>query len=189
MESLKHSLRLKLAVVLVGITAGTIIIGTIINSIFLGNYYMNTKQEALVDIYDTLNRTFYVDSRGNVVASATGVDILRNNSYSQGAQMLVINTTGMEVLANVPIDDITDDENMMNRIKEIIFNINTSKKEVLEIATNYEMYIYTNEDTDMDYIEMFGELDCGYLFLMRVSFESMQEVVSVANRFYPNYVS
>ena len=184
MESLKHSLRLKLAVVLVGITAGTIIIGTIINSIFLGNYYMNTKQEALVDIYDTLNRTFYVDSRGNVVASATGVDILRNNSYSQGAQMLVINTTGMEVLANVPIDDITDDENMMNRIKEIIFNINTSKKEVLEIATNYEMYIYTNEDTDMDYIEMFGELDCGYLFLMRVSFESMQEVVSVANRFY-----
>ena len=134
MESLKHSLRLKLAVVLVGITAGTIIIGTIINSIFLGNYYMNTKQEALVDIYDTLNRTFYVDSRGNVVASATGVDILRNNSYSQGAQMLVINTTGMEVLANVPIDDITDDENMMNRIKEIIFNINTSKREVLEAS-------------------------------------------------------
>ena len=35
MKTLRNSLRLRLAVILVGVTAGIIIVGTIINSVFL----------------------------------------------------------------------------------------------------------------------------------------------------------
>ena len=58
MNTLRHSLRLRLAVILVGVTAGIIIIGTFINSVFLGNYYITTKQEELVDMYDRVNRMY-----------------------------------------------------------------------------------------------------------------------------------
>ena len=50
MNTLRHSLRLRLAVILVGVTAGIIIIGTIINSVFLGNYYITTKLKNIQEV-------------------------------------------------------------------------------------------------------------------------------------------
>ena len=77
MNTLRHSLRLRLAVILVGVTAGIIIIGTIINSVFLGNYYITTKQEELIDMYDRIDRMYYKDPITGNIKIKTEATIIR----------------------------------------------------------------------------------------------------------------
>lgn len=187
MDSLRHSLRLRLAVILVGITAGTILVGTLINNTFLGNYYTLTKQEEMMDMYDTINRTFVYDETNEVVMATTeDIQRLRVKCYNLGIQILIVDTSYEVCFANVPSSDQNDSENLLSRIKEIIFNVDTDKKEILEKTDDFEMYSYKNSDNGSNYIEMWGELDCGYLFLARITNESIQEMVNVANQFYIN---
>ena len=124
MDSLRHSLRLRLAVILVGITAGTILVGTLINNTFLGNYYTLAKQEEMMDMYDTINRTFVYDETNEVVMATTeDIQRLRVKCYNLGIQILIVDTSYEVCFANVPSSDQNDSENLLSRIKEIIIFI------------------------------------------------------------------
>lgn len=187
MNTLRHSLRLRLAVILVGITAGTVMIGILINNTFLGNYYTVTKQEELTDMYDTINRIFVYDEYiDGVIYRDDDIQNLRTRSYNLGMQMLIIDTSYRVCFANVPSSDAQDDENLLKRIRAIVFNMDNENKNILEQTDNYQMYTYKSSENGSNYIEMYGELDCGYLFLVRITNESIMEMVSVANRFYLN---
>lgn len=187
MDTLRHSLRLRLAVILVGITAGTVIVGILINNTFLGNYFTVTKQEELIDLYDTMNRVFMHDEESDaVVYNSDDAQWLRTKCYNLGIQIIVIDTSYKICLTNVSSTAETDSENLLMRIREIIFEADNSNRNILERRDNYEVYIYTDMENRSEYMEMYGELDCGYLFLLRITNESIQEIVSIANRFYLN---
>ena len=51
----KGSLTRELAVILVGLVAGTIMLCWFINTSFLEKYYMLNKQDSLIDGYDVIN--------------------------------------------------------------------------------------------------------------------------------------
>lgn len=186
MNSLRHSLRLRLAVILVGMTAGTVIAGVLINNTFLGNYYMATKQEELSDMYHTINEIFIIDDKTNeIMANRDDIQRLRTRCYNLGIQMIVVDTSYGIRFANVPSNDMSDSENLLSRIKEMIFNENV-KINVIEKTGSYTMYTYKNSNNGNSYMEMWGELDCGCIFLMRLTNESIVEMVNVANQFYIN---
>ena len=187
MNTLRHSLRLRLAVILVGVTAGIIIMGTIINSVFLGNYYITTKQEELIDMYDRIDRMYYIDATDKRVKVKTeDLQYLRERSYSLGIQMIIVDTSFNVHFENVPSNDTTDVDNLLSRMKKVSFNADDEKKDILRKTSEYELYKYTYNDGGGVYVEMMGELECGYLFLMRFSNEAVVEVVSVVNKFYLN---
>ena len=187
MNTLRHSLRLRLAVILVGVTAGIIIIGTFINSVFLGNYYITNKQEELIDMYDRIDRMYYTDSQtGKVKIRPEDLQHLRERSYSLGIQMIIVDTSYGVHFENVPSTDNTDVDNLLTRMKKLVFNVDTEKKDVLKKTSEYELYKYTYNNNGGVYVEMWGELKCGYLFLMRFSNEAVMEVVNVVNKFYLN---
>ena len=189
MSGLKHSLRMRLAITLVGITAGITLIGSIVYSAFLGNYYTETKMEALQEIYSDMNNVFVYDEYADVViASDSAIQKLRVKGYNNGIQILVSDTLYGVQFANVASEDTNDSENLLSRLKEIIFNVKTNNviTRILDKNEHYQMYSYKNMNTNRSYIEMWGELDCGYLFLMRLTNESINETVGIANRFYTN---
>ena len=189
MNSLKHSLRLRLAVILVTVIAGTTIAGSVIYSTFLGNYFLETKVDALNEIYNDMNNVFVYDQRRDmIIAKEKDIEKIRTKGYNQGIQILVVDTSYRVQIANVPSDDVEDSENLLNRLKGIIFNAESDIviTSVLDSNDYYKMYTYKNNTTDRDYIEMWGELNCGYLFLMRVTNESINEQANIANRFYIN---
>ncbi len=189
MSGLRHSLRLRLAIVLVGITTGITLAGSLVYSAFLGNYYMQTKVDALQEIYNDMDKVFvYDDTFDMVIASEEAVERLRVKGYNYGIQLLVVDTMYGVQFANVPSEDTNDSENLLSRLKEIIFKVDSDNviTSVLEKNEHYQMYSYRNENTNRKYIEMWGELECGYLFLMRLTNESINETVSVANSFYLN---
>ena len=185
MDTLRHSLRLRLAVILVGITAGTVMVGIFINSSFLENYYTLTKQEELLDMYDDINNMFVYDEKSDqIIVGIEDIQKLRTKCYNLGIQIIVVDDSYGIYFSNVPNADETDSENLLYRIKEIIFGETQIKKNILESTKNYELYIYKNSHSSNKYIEMWGEIDCGCLFLMRVTNESISEMVSIANAFY-----
>ena len=187
MNTLRHSLRLRLAVILVGVTAGIIIIGTIINSVFLGNYYITTKQEELIDMYDRIDRMYYKDPiTGNIKIKTEDLQHLRERSYSLGIQMIIVDTSYRVRFENVPSTDDTDVDNLLTRMQKLVFNVDTESKDILRKTSEYELYKYTYNKSGAVYVEMWGELECGYLFLMRFSNEAVMEVVNVVNKFYLN---
>lgn len=184
MNSLRHSLRLRLAVILVGMTAGTVIIGVFINNTFLGNYYMATKQEELTNMYYTINEIFVSDDKTNeIMANHNEIQRLRTKCYNLGIQMIVVDTSYGVCFANVPSNDPSDSENLLSRIKEMIFNEDV-KVNVIEKTDSYTLYTYKNSTNGSNYMEMWGEIDCGCIFLMRLTSESIFEMVNVANQFY-----
>ena len=129
MNTLRHSLRLRLAVILVGVTAGIIMIGTIINSVFLGNYYITTKQEELIDMYDRIDRMYYKDPiTGNIKIKTEDLQYLRERSYSLGIQMIIVDTSYRVRFENVPSTDDTDVDNLLTRMKKLVFNVDTESK-------------------------------------------------------------
>ena len=133
MNTLRHSLRLRLAVILVGVTAGIIIIGTFINSVFLGNYYITSKQEELIDMYDRIDRMYYIDSvTGQVKIRPEDLQHLKERSYSLGIQMIIVDTSHRVRFENVPSDDNMDVDNLLTRMKKLGFNQDTEKKDILK---------------------------------------------------------
>ena len=189
MDSLKHSLRFRLAVILVVVSVGTTLAGSIIYSTFLRNYVEGTKVDSLNEIYNDMNSVFVNDPFfGMVIAKEEELEKLRVKGYNLGIQILVVDTSYRTKYANVPSDDIEDSENLLSRLKGIIFDAENDIEITDILATNshYKMYIYKNLETDREYIEMWGELNCGYLFLMRITNESISEQANIANRFYIN---
>lgn len=189
MEGLRHSFRRKLALALIGITVGITLIGSLVYSTFLGNYYTVTKTEALQEIYNDMNSVFIYDRNFDcVIASDAAIQKIRVKGYNNGIQILVSDTLYDVKFANVASEDINDSENLLSRLKEIIFNVDSDNvvTSVLEKNQHYQLYTYKNVTTGRKYLEMWGELDCGYLFLMRLPNESINETVSIANKFYFN---
>ena len=186
MKTIRHSLRLRLAVILLGMTTGTVIIGVIINNTFLGNYYMSTKQEELTDLYDNINEMFKIDENTkDIIVNQDDMQRLRTRCYNLGVQMIVVDTSYRICFANVPSNDMNDSENLLSRIKEMIFNEDV-KINIIDKRMSYTLYTYKNNTNGNSYMEMWGELDCGCIFLMRLTNESVVEMVNVANRFYIN---
>lgn len=189
MDSLKHSLRFRLAVILVAVSVGTTLAGSIIYSTFLRNYVEGTKVDSLNEIYNDMNSVFVNDPFfGMVIAKEEELEKLRVKGYNLGIQILVVDTSYRTKFANVPSDDTEDSENLLSRLKGIIFDAENDIMITDVLATNnhYKMYIYKNLETEREYIEMWGELNCGYLFLMRITNESISEQANIANRFYLN---
>ena len=188
MKTLRNSLRLRLAVILVGVTAGIIIVGTIINSVFLGNYYITAKQEELIDMYDRIDVMYYKDEKsGEVRIDSDELQYLRDRCYSLGIQMIIIDDKQYSVqFENVPSNDSTDADNLLSRIRKIVYDTDDVKKDILREHANYKLYKYTYNKNGGVYIEMSGKLSCGHFFLMRFSNASVMEVVDVVNKFYLN---
>ena len=70
-------------------------------------------------------------------------------------------------------------------INQLLNNIinGVDEDDVIRKTDNYEMQIVTDFRTQTEYIEMWGLLDNGYIFMIRSPLEGIQESVSISNHF------
>ena len=145
MNTLRHSLRLRLAVILVGVTAGIIIIGTFINSVFLGNYYITTKQEELIDMYDRIDRMYSASEEGVGHIKSEDIQYLSERCYNLGIQMIIVDTSYKIHFENIPNDDKTNVDSVLERLKKLVFNVDKENKTILK---RY-VYIFPQKISDV----------------------------------------
>lgn len=187
MSKFKNSFRFRMVAILIGIIAGIVMVGTVIYSASLTSFYVESKSDTLIDVYEDMNHIYVKDATSGLVTyKEDSIQNLRQKGYNRGIQMIIVDTSYNLKFANVPSEDETNMEYLLVRLRELIFNVNVNGDvtTVIESGENYKVNRYKDASEAIDCIEMWGELDCGYFFIMRVTTESINEMADIANHFY-----
>ena len=170
---MKHSLRRHFAVIFISLVAGTILLCLVLNSTLLEKYYINRKINALIRAYDSMNAAA---SAGDITSDTFDIE-LQKICGKYNIDVLVADSDSETVKASM------SDAN--NTIKHLLNNIiaGVDPDTVLREEEDYKMQIVTDARTKTEYIEMWGVLDTGYLFMIRSALEGIRESVDISNHF------
>lgn len=169
---MKHSIKRQFAIIFIALMAGTIVLCWIINNLFLESFYTTRKIEAIEAVYNNINDAM---NSGDLTSDIFEVE-LRKTCDMYNIEVLVIDSG-----ANVVIS-VSRGRNILNSLQRNIFDRNRTYR-LLQEADNY--YLASNMDkmTNTEYLEMWGNLSNGNLFLIMSPLESIRESVEIANKF------
>lgn len=173
---MRHSIKKQFALVFIGLMAATILCAWFINATFLESYYMDHKQDALMNVYGKVNQAF---AGGNENSEEFDIE-LQKLCGKYNVSMLVLDEDSNTVKATMHDSEMLKQQlwkNIFFPEKESGFN------KVLEQTDDYMMRRTMDPRTHTEFIEMWGFLENGNLFLMRTPKEGIQESVRIANHF------
>lgn len=170
---MKYSIRKQFAGVFGLLMMGTILLCWFINDTFLESYYLSNKQKALRNAYQVMNRAAVEGTIGTEefelefqkIWSKSNINFIILDAESR---TLMTSTHNYEMLSRQLVNNLFD---------------KSSVGEVLAEEEDYEIRIMSDDITQLEYVEMWGVLDNGNLFLFRSPLESIHESVALANRF------
>lgn len=174
---MKRHLSMKLAVILFGVTAFVALIGVLSNYFFMERYYIGNKNDEMQAIYYDINKAFKDNSiQYKDTFSSLAIEC-ENNSVSA----LVIDSS---LVIRFSSGYSIEGDNLIGRIKDLIFGTNEEKHDNTHNYDNYSMYEIEDEYLGRTYLEIYGTLDSGEIVLMRSSIDGIRQSIETSNRFY-----
>lgn len=184
-RNIKYSIKKQFAGIFIGLMAGTILLCWFINSTFLESYYVRNKQQALHSAYERINSA---SSDGNLTSDEFDIE-LQKICGKYNISMVVIDAEARAVKA------YSNDYKVL--VKRLLDNLFGSfgqaapgsfaevqkDKSVIEATEDYMINNTMDPRTKTEYLEMWGVLDNGTLFLLRTAKEGIRDSVAIANRF------
>lgn len=172
---MKYSIRKQFALVFGLLMAGTILLCWFINSTFLEKYYLKNKQKVMLNAYDTINA-----ASNNEAIQTDQFDIEFERICTKNNINIILLDAETKTLKTS-----TNEYEFLNRqLLDYLFEqAPEDTAHLLEKEDNYELLLKTDARTQREYIDMWGVLDNGNLFLFRSPLDSIQESVALANRF------
>lgn len=170
---MKYSIKTQIAGIFIGVMAGTIILCWFINNSFLENYYIQNKTNAIKQAYESINAAA---SSGNIASDEF------DRKLQRVCDMYNIGMVVLDAQSNTIKSSTRDVEKLIRRLYDNLFNPRESKQ-YLEKQEQYELAIRNDTLIGTDYLEMWGVLDSGNLFLIRSPLESIRDSAQIANRF------
>lgn len=178
-KMVKSSIRRQLAAVTIGLLVGTILACWFINSTFLEGYYEMEKAEVVQEAYQRLNTAA---SAGNL-GSEEFIQEMGRFAFISNINVEVIDANSRIVYAAV----FNNREELSKRLLRYIigYAIDYTLGEEIdeEVPAPNTLFKYVDGRTKTEYIEMYGQLDNNYWFIINTTMESIQESVRIANRF------
>lgn len=178
---MKYSIRRQFALIFGLLMAGTILLCWFINNTFLEKYYLNNKQKVMLSAYQLINR---VSNEGTIGSEDFDIEFQKICGKNN------INIILLDAATRTIKTSMNEYEILSRQLLDYLFSKdgNTADQRltadrVLSNEENYEMWIHTDERTQLEYVDMWGVLDNGNLFLFRSPLEGIRESVDLANRF------
>lgn len=170
---MKYSLKSHLVIIFISLVTGTILMCLLLNSTLLERYYINNKINALISAYVSINEA---SNAGDITTDTFDIE-LQKICGKYNINVLVADSDSETVKTSM------NDPNYM--IKHLLNNIivGVEPESVLRETDSYKMQIVTDMRTQTEYIEMWGVLDIGYVFMIRSALEGIRESVAISNRF------
>ena len=170
---MKYSLKRHFVVIFISLVAGTILLCLLLNSTLLERYYTNNKINALIQAYESINEA---SNAGDITSDTFDIE-LQKICGKYNINVLVVDSDSKTIKTSL------SDPNYM--IRHLLNNIiiGVDEVDILRETDDYKMQIVTDGRTQTEYIEMWGVLDTGYLFMIRSALEGIRESVAIANRF------
>ena len=119
----KGSLTRELAVILVGLVAGTIMLCWFINTSFLEKYYMLNKQDSLIDGYDVINGA---SETGELNSSE--FDVTFDNLCANGNIAVMIISSNRAIVRS----SVNDNQVILMEFMNILFGDDRNQTEILQ---------------------------------------------------------
>ena len=175
---MKYSMKRQLTLICTMLVVGTTLFCFLLNTLFLADYYTNKKKMALKEAYTVVNRA----SNEGSIQSAVFDTQMRSICGKYNLDMVVMD----EQTSTVKASD-HDPRNMVEQLLANLFSQNgvgyDKSVKILEKDTRYTIQIGLDHSLQEEYIEMWGLLDNGNLFLVRSSLEGIKDSASIANTF------
>ena len=174
-SQMKYSIRKQFTLVFSLLMAGTILLCWFINNTFLEDFYLKNKQNAMLSAYTIINKA---SNEGKIDSDAFDIEFEmicgRNN----------INIIILDAETRTLKTSMNDYEILSRQLLDYLFSPSTlADGRILYKEDQYEMNIIRDARTQQEYVDMWGVLDNGNLFLFRSPLESIRQSVAVANRF------
>ena len=172
---MKYSIRKQFATVFCLLMIGTILLCWFINNTFLERYYLSNKQEALLEVYSVMNQASNED---NINSEEFDIEFQRICGKNN------INYILMDVESRTLKTSTHDFETLQRQLLNNVFMQNAPDPDrILQERAHYVIQLVTEERSKIEFVEMWGVLDNGNVFLLRSPLESIKESVKLANRF------
>lgn len=172
---MKYSIRKQFAGVFCILMMGTILLCWFINNTFLERYYLNNKQHVLLGAFQFMNEA---SNEGSIGTEEFDIEFQRVCGKNN-INFILIDAESQTLKASM-----RDYEALSRQLLNYLFEKeNALGSQLLKKGEKYEIRIATEEKTKTEYVEMWGILDNGNLFLFRSPLEGIRESVKLANRF------
>lgn len=178
---MRNSIRKQLTVIFIALTGLLFLANYLINTFFLEDFYSLRKRDVLIEAYDSLNEHI-TDSGG---MEKEGVhefeDLCNANSISfivtdEDYNMLIWTDTAYAQSDYLRL--------MLGRLNGYGIGLDTVDPDsVLEKTDSYTIQKKYDPEVSVDYLEMWGTLDKGFYFIMRINMESIRDSVRISNDF------
>lgn len=148
------------------------------STVYLGRYYLWNKENAIYDAYLQFNgaadagmlNTDEFDVTWQRICSKYNIDVIILDADAR-----TIKCSG------------SDAKFLVQQLRDCFFNTEGIERNqnprIVKEENNYTMHIVTDPHVGTDYVEMWGILDNGNLFLIRSPIESIEESVRISHRF------
>ena len=170
---MKYSMKRQFAFLFITLITGTILLCLILNSTLLGTYYLNKKKNALVSAYYSINAA---SNAGDITSEEYDIELIKI-CEKYNIQVLVADRESEALKYSM-----NDPQTVLKRLLDNIF-LGVDEEGLLLNADTYKMQLVRDNKTQTEYIEMWGILDNGYLFMLRSALEGIRESVSLSNQF------
>lgn len=171
---MKYSIRKQFALVFCLLMVGTILLCWFINNTFLEKYYLENKQKAMMSVYAIINKA---SNEGTIGTEAFDIEFQKICGKNN------INIILLDAETRTLKTSINDYELLSRQLIDYLFMKEDGTGKLLAEEENYEMLIKLDVRTQLEYVDMWGVLDNGNLFLFRSPLEGIRESVALANRF------
>lgn len=172
---MKHSIRKQFAFIFIGMMTATVALCWLINIFFLEKYYTLEKQENLLEVYEQINQAAV---RGVFDTDAFFQGTLSNLCGRYNIDGLVVDIQTQDIKAfGVDVEQST-----MQLWDSLLF-LDRQTESYLQDTGAYKMTVVTDKRTNTDYLELWGNLDNGDIFLLRTALEGIRDSARIANQF------
>ena len=167
-----RSIKQQMMVAFSGIVILMMVLFLVINGGFLERYYISTKQADFVRFYELLEKGV----KDGTLEDETPEGDLGKKAEKSNIAILVVNQDYDPIYLNA-----RDMQVMVNQLFGYLYNKNN--QDVLKKEDNYVISKSTDIRSDTEYIEMWGSLSDGSIFMMRSPLESIRNAIDIFNRF------
>ncbi len=170
---MKYSLKRHFVIIFTLLITGIILMCLLLNSTLLEKYYINSKMNALIGAYFSINKA---SSAGDITSDTYDIE-LQKICGKYNINVLVADSDSETIKTTMSDPEFV--------IKHLLHNIikGVNPEGILLENKDYKVQIITDARTQTEYIEMWGVLDTGYLFMIRSALEGIRESVDISNHF------